>query len=48
MMRTVLTTTEQIKGQLPQASELDVLSSQFVWHKSYKNQFDSINERSGG
>ena len=47
MMRTVLT-TEQSKSQLPKASELDVLSSQFVWHKSYKNQFDSINERSGG
>jgi hypothetical protein len=46
-MKTILT-TELIKGQLPKASELEVLSSQFVWHKSYKNQFDSINERSGG
>jgi hypothetical protein len=46
MMKTVLTTTEQIKGRLPQATPmLPSLSS--VWHKSY-NQFNDKEGKTRG
>ena len=48
MMKTALQQNEQIKGQLPEATPVMLVSSQKpMWHKSY-NQFSDTNEVKGG